>query len=69
MTQSWCEYTSLHTSSLCRKRQYPRSIATQPRYEHASPRDVVSINMADGNNSAQPGRSQYVPNTNRLGDG
>ena len=27
----------------------PRSIAAQARYERASPRDVLSINMADGN--------------------
>ena len=27
----------------------PRSIATQARYELASPRDVLSLNMADGN--------------------
>ena len=28
----------------------PRSKATQPWYESASTRDVMSINMADGNN-------------------
>ena len=47
-----------------------RSIATQPWYERASTRDVMSINMADGNNFPRnPGRSQYIPNTHRHGDG
>ena len=52
------------------KMNRPRSIATQPWYERASTRDVMSINMADGNKFPRnPGRSQYIPNTHRHGDG